>query len=287
MSFYLVDDIRQGTATWLQWRKGVIGASEAAIIMGENRLKGRQQLIDEKRGLVKPFSGNAATREGQFLEDQARSALAKKYKERLNATIVQDVYEPFLAASLDAINTSKNQIYEIKCGVRTYERVENSKKVPSYYVAQVQHMLMVTQMESLIFAAYRPQQKLITLEVFRIDSYIRELRRKEKDFVKELESHGHKIQSEFRGYRVGKRSYNSNPTIRKVSKKSIEFEWKVEKGLLQFWDGSEFVVGEDPGLYELPGEIHYWNGEEWWIPEEVGMYDLNGEEHYWNGTYWE
>lgn len=88
----------------------------------------------------------------------------------LSPSIAQDVYEPFLAASLDAINTSNDQIYEIKCGVRTYEIVENSKKVPSYYVPQVQHMLMVTQMESLIFAAYRPQQKLITLEVFRNES---------------------------------------------------------------------------------------------------------------------
>jgi putative phage-type endonuclease len=287
MSFYLVDDIQQGTAEWLKWRRGVIGASEAAIIMGANRVKGRQQLIDEKRGLVEPFFGNAATREGQILEDHARSALAKKYKVKLSPTIVQDIYEPFLAASLDAINTPKDQIYEIKCGVRTYEMLENSKKVPSYYVAQVQHMLMVTQMESLIFAAYRPQQKLITLEVFRNDAYISELRRKEKDFIKELESHGHKIQTEFRGYRVGKRSNKRKSTVGKASKKSMKFEWKVENGLLQFWDGSEFVVGEDPGLYELPGEIHYWDGQEWWIPEEVGMYDLNGEEHSWNGTFWE
>lgn len=118
-------------------------------------------------------------------------------------------------------------------------------------------------------------------------AYILELRRKEKDFIKELESHGHKIQSEFRGYRVGARSNKNKPTTEIVSKKSLKFEWKVKKGLLQFWDGSEFVVGEDPGLYVLPGEIHYWNGEEWWIPEEVGMYDLNGEEHFWNGTCWE
>ena len=81
MSFYLVDDIEQGTAKWLQWRRGVIGASEAAIIMGENRWKGRQQLIDEKRGLVEPFSGNDVTREGNLNEPHARAALERKYKE--------------------------------------------------------------------------------------------------------------------------------------------------------------------------------------------------------------
>jgi len=287
MSFYLVDDIEQGTAKWLQWRRGVIGASEAAIIMGENRFKGRQQLIDEKRGLVEPFKGNDVTREGNLNEPHARAALEKKYKETLAPTIVQDAHEPFLAASLDAINKSKDQIYEIKCGARTYETVEISKKVPSYYVAQVQHMLMVTQMDSLIFAAYRPQRQLITFEVFRNESYIRELRRKEKDFIKELEGYGHKIQNEFRGYQVGKINSAVESRKKSASKMEAKSAWKTENGLLRFWDGSYYLEGEEPGLYEILGENHYWDGEEWSIPEDVGFYNLNGEEHFWNGQSWQ
>ena len=287
MGFYAIEALEQGSAEWLNWRRGVIGASEAAIIMGENRWKGRQQLIDEKRGLIEPFSGNAATREGHVLEEHARRALEKKSREKLTATIVQDVYEPFLAASLDAINSSKDQIYEIKCGARSYEMVENFRKVPSYYVAQVQHMLMVTQMDSLIFAAYRPEQPLITFEVFRNESYIRELRRKEKDFIKELEAHGHKIQYEFRGYEVGKNTRKTEPLKTKIVKKRINPGWKVEDGLLLFWDGTEYLVGAEPGLYELMGNNHYWNGEEWWIPEEVGTYEMNGEQRYWDGECWE
>jgi len=142
-------------------------------------------------------------------------------------------------------------------------------------------------MESLIFAAYRPHEPLITFEVFRNDSYIRELRRKEKDFIKELEGHGHKIQYEFCGYQVGKASGNSETPKRRVSKKTDKPAWKIEDGLLRFWDGSDYLEGEDPGLYELLGDNHYWNGEEWCIPEEVGTYDLNGDEGYWNGKNWE
>jgi putative phage-type endonuclease len=287
MSFYLIDDIEQGTEKWLEWRRGVIGASEAAIIMGDNRRKGRQQLLDEKRGLIEPFGGNDVTREGNLNEPHARAALAKKYKQKLTPTIVQDFHEPFLAASLDGINSSRDQIYEIKCGARTYETVQISRKVPSYYVAQVQHMLMVTQMESLIFAAYRPQEPLITFEVSRNDSYIRELRRKEKDFIKELEGHGHKIQYEFRGYQVGKASGDSKTRKKNVAKNAIKPEWIIEDGLLQFWDGAHYLVGKKPGLYELFGVNHYWNGEEWCIPEKNGSYNLNGLESYWNGTSWD
>jgi putative phage-type endonuclease len=287
MAFFLVDDIEQGTAKWLQWRRGVIGASEAAIIMGENRWKGRQQLIDEKRGLIEPFSGNAATREGHLLEGHARIALERKYKEKLSPTIVQDIQEPFLAASLDAINTSNNQVYEIKCGARTYETVENSRKVPSYYVAQIQHMLMVTQMDSLIFAAYRPKEPLITFEVFRNESYIRELRRKEKDFIKELEGHGHKIQNEFRGYQVSKASSKAESSKRGTSRKTTKPAWKMEDGLLRFWDGADYLEGEEPGLYDLLGENHYWDGVEWCLPDQIGSYNLNGEEYFWSGESWE
>ena len=283
----MVDDIEQGTEEWLEWRRGVIGASEAAIIMGDNRRKGRQQLLDEKRGLVEPFRGNDVTREGNLNEPHARAALAKKYKQKLTPTIVQDFHEPFLAASLDAINRSKDRIYEIKCGARTYETVEISRKVPSYYVAQVQHMLMVTQMESLIFAAYRPQRQLITFEVFRNDTYIRELRRKEKDFIKELQRHGHKIKSEFRGIEVGKTSAKTDTPARKVSKKVIKPEWRIEDGLLQFWDGTQYLVGKKRGFYELFGVNHYWAGKEWWIPEKIGPYNLKGKDYYWNGTSWD
>ena len=287
MSFYLIDDIEQGTTKWLKWRNGVIGASEAAIIMGENRWASRNRLIDEKRGLIKPFSGNAATREGHILEEYARLALQKKYKEKLNAVIVQDMYEPFLAASLDAMNLNRDKIYEIKCGVRTYEKVEKTGEVPSYYVAQVQHMLMVTQMESMIFAAYRPHEPLITVEVFRNEGYIRDLRRKEKEFIKELEKYGHKIQNEFRGYQVGKSATTFVAVPKNAKKKIIKPAWKYESGLLRFWDGTNYLEGEDPGLYELFGVNHYWDGEEWRIPEEVGFYDLDGEARYWNGESWD
>jgi len=286
MSFYLIDDMEQGTAKWLQWRRGVIGASEAAIIMGENRWKGRQRLIDEKRGLIKPFAGNDATREGHLLEEYARNALQKKFKEKLRPTIVQDSSEPFIAASLDAMNKSNKQIYEIKCGFRTYEEVSKSRKVPRHYVGQVQHLLMVTQMESLQFAVYRPAERLITIEAYRNEEYIRELRRKEKDFILELESYGHKIQTRFRGKHI---SHSKTPKQSLKPKKrnhARKPSWVVEKGLLKYWDGAYFLEGEDPGLYELDGISHYWNGEEWTLPKSTGFYILNGDEYYWNGSTW-
>ena len=199
MSFYLIDDLEQGSSEWRAWRKGVIGASDAPKIMGENPWGSRSSLLDEKLGLVREFQGNAKTREGNSLEGVARKTLATKFKMKLSPTIVQDAKEPFFAASLDAISSNHKNLFEIKAGVKAYEHTKLTQSVPDYYIGQLQHMLMVTEMDSLIYAVYRPDKPLLTLEVYRNESYIKRLRKKEKEFVKELENHGHELQNQFVG----------------------------------------------------------------------------------------
>ena len=146
---------------------------------------------------------------------------------------------------------------------------------------------MVSQLESLKFAAFRPTEPLITFDVFRDETYIRDLRRKEIDFMSELKSHGHEIQSAFIGkpiFGTGDKEVNPKPRKSDINNKPA---WVVEEGLMKYWDGSCFIEGEDPGLYVLNGADQYWNGEEWSLPASTGFYDLNGEECYWNGTSWE
>ena len=65
MSFYFIDDLEQGSTEWHAWRRGVIGASDAATIMGENPWASARRLMEEKLGLHRAFGGNAATREGK------------------------------------------------------------------------------------------------------------------------------------------------------------------------------------------------------------------------------
>ncbi len=199
MSFYLIEDLEQGTSEWRAWRKGVIGASDAPKIMGENPWGSRESLMNEKLGLVPEFKGNSKTREGNSLEGDARDSLAKKFKIKIQPTIVQDSSEPFLAASLDGICNKLENIFEIKAGVKAYEHTQINRSVPSYYMGQLQHMLMVTQMDSLTYAVYRPGVPLLTLQVNRNESYIKRLRKKEKEFVEELAENGHDVQFRFVG----------------------------------------------------------------------------------------
>ena len=199
MSFYLIDDLEQGSSEWHAWRKGVIGASDAPKIMGENPWGSRSSLMDEKLGLVREFQGNARTREGNNFEGDARKSLSSKFKLKLKPTIVQDSQEPFLAASLDAICSDYENLFEIKAGVKAYEHTKLNRSVPDYYVGQLQHMLMVTELDSLTYAVYRPEKPLLTLTIYRNESYIKRLRKKEKEFVQELVDRGHNVQYQFVG----------------------------------------------------------------------------------------
>ena len=199
MSFYLIEDLEQGSSEWHAWRKGVIGASDAPKIMGENPWGSRSSLMDEKLGLVREFQGNSKTREGNILEGDARKSLASKFKLKLKPTIVQDSQEPFLAASLDGICSDYENLFEIKAGLKAYEHTKLNKTVPDYYVGQLQHMLMVTELESLTYAVYRPDKPLLTIEIYRNESYIKRLRKKEKEFVQELVDRGHDFQYQFVG----------------------------------------------------------------------------------------
>lgn len=202
--YYELPNLEQGSDEWRKWRKGVIGASDAPSIMNENRFQSAQYLRDEKLGLKAEFTGNAATREGHLLEEDARKLLVKQFKIDLGPTVIQDGEVPYFAASLDAIDKTHSQVFEIKCGAKAYEMVASKRDVPTYYYGQLQHILMVTQLDKIIYATYRPYKQLLTLEIGRNDNYISRMRDIEEEFAESLRSKGHKLQAKFLGKKISR-----------------------------------------------------------------------------------
>lgn len=202
MVFFLIDSLEQGSEEWKEWRRGVIGASEAPTIMGENPFETANKLKLEKLGRIPAFQGNAATREGQRLEPVARRILEKRFGS-LRPVVVQDGELPFLAASLDGMTHDHDRVVEIKCGAKAYAMLADRKRIPDYYRAQLQHILMITGLDEITYSAYRPRQPVRIMTVSRDDRYIRRMRRTEMNFMDDLISHGHPFQRVFRGRKVG------------------------------------------------------------------------------------
>lgn len=197
--YFELSHLVQGSGEWRTWRRGVIGASDAAVIMKENPWKSPTVLIEEKLGLRSEFEGNSVTREGNALEEVARKLVQKKFNMSLNPSVVQDGQIPYLAASIDAIDENHEFVFEIKCGKKAYEILMEQKKVPQYYVGQLQHIMMVTQLDKITYIGYRPNAKLITLEVERDDGYISMLRKAETQFAESLIRRGHQLQTRYLG----------------------------------------------------------------------------------------
>ena len=201
-NFLVLDSIQQGTDEWRAWRRKVIGSSDAATIMGENPWSEIGYLAQEKMGLVKEFKGNAVTREGQAFEGLARAKASEYLGLKFDATIIQDSNYPYLAASLDGISEDYSSILEIKSGVKSHSYTAKTGQIPDYYYAQLQHMLMISDFESLYYVSFRPNEKLIVLEVGRDQEYIDILLNRELEFVKLLKKRGHIMQDKLLGKEI-------------------------------------------------------------------------------------
>ena len=204
MGFRLITHLEQGTDKWRKWRMSVIGASDAPKIMGDGfrSSENADHLLREKLGLKDEWAGNARSREGNQLEPHARKFLIKEHGHKLKPIIIQDSEEPFIVASLDAIDPTYQYIFEIKCGESTYRKSKQLGDVPSHYRGQLQHMLMVSQLDYLYYCAYRPGEIPVQFKIERDERYIKTLRKKELEFAYKLIEHGHKLESKFYGQEV-------------------------------------------------------------------------------------
>ena len=71
----------QKSQEWLDLRKCMLTASDAASAIGVNKYETPQQLLLKKCGKGPVFEGNEATRHGEKYEDEARILYEKRHNE--------------------------------------------------------------------------------------------------------------------------------------------------------------------------------------------------------------
>ena len=194
--FERVEDLEQGSNEWLRWRATVIGSSDASAILGENPWKSRETVLKEKIGEKKGFKGNARTQRGTELEPVARSIYCNIKGVEFFPTIVQNVSNPWQAASLDGLDSTNSFVVEIKCGEKSYIYTSQTGKVPQYYYAQLQHILAVTGIDSIDYFSYQPNQSPILITIPRDENYINSLLKSEIKFMQELATRGYFLQGQ-------------------------------------------------------------------------------------------
>jgi len=143
----------QKSEAWLALRGTMLTASDVATALGENPYEKPSSLIIKKCGYSSGFFGNDATRHGEKYESVARDLYCEKTGEVVHELgLVQHPEIEWLGGSPDGV-TESGKLIEIKCPMS--RKIEN--KVPKHYLAQLQILMEVLDLDECDFIQYRPE----------------------------------------------------------------------------------------------------------------------------------
>jgi len=137
---------------WIENRRGYLGGTDAAAILGKNPYKSPLQVWCEKTNkiAVKNLDDNLAVQIGIHLEDSIATLFENKTghkTRRVNQTMVHEDY-PFICANIDRKITNEPVLLEIKTGNIFQKKEYDKGTIPDQYYWQCLHYLNVTKYES-------------------------------------------------------------------------------------------------------------------------------------------
>ena len=147
-------ELEQGSQEWLSWRKTVITATDASIILGNNPWDTPYRCWQKKLGLIEEKKSNEAMERGKRLEPEARAQFIERHGVDMIPVVVESTEFEFLGASLDGISELGNTILEIKCGGAKLHDMAARGEIPVYYQDQMQHQLFVTRAQKCFYYSY-------------------------------------------------------------------------------------------------------------------------------------
>ena len=146
--------LEQGSPEWLAWRKTVITATDASIILGNNPWDTPYTCWQRKLGLIEEKVSNEAMERGKRLEPDARDQFNGIWFKNMQPMVVESSEYDFLGASLDGISDDGKNILEIKCGGSKLHSMASRGEIPAYYKDQMQHQLLVTGADKCFYYSY-------------------------------------------------------------------------------------------------------------------------------------
>lgn len=179
---YEIITLVERTDAWWAWRRGGVGSSDAAAILGEKPAKTIERLLIEKQHPPKESARAFARARGAALERAARANYTLAVAIEVLPTCVQSLVRPWQRASLDGLSADGERAVEIKCGLAAYQRAAARRHPPRHHYAQLQHILSVTGLPVVDYWCYVPSRPALRLEVRRDAAYIDRLLAAEEAF---------------------------------------------------------------------------------------------------------
>lgn len=130
-------NFEQGSEEWLNWRRSLLTATDAAILLGKSPYVTPYQGWQRKLGLIPEQKSTPAMERGHRDEPVARELFIKEYGINMIPCCVESETHPFIGASLDGISSCGEYILEVK----SQRPVD---KIPEMHMLQIQHQLLNT-----------------------------------------------------------------------------------------------------------------------------------------------
>lgn len=175
---------------WKALRKGFIGGSDAASVLGMNTYRSKYTLWAEKTGRIPEFEGNLATDVGAYFED----FIAKRFEQETGKkvrketqSIFNDKY-PWAIANVDRVIVGEDAILECKfTDSLNLKRYKNGEFPDRFYV-QCVHYLAVTGKKKAYLAVLIGNKEFKVFEIYRDEAEIDALMAEEKIFMELIKS---------------------------------------------------------------------------------------------------
>lgn len=183
-----ISTVGMNKADWLLARRGGIGGSDAAAVMGLNPYKSPIELYFEKTAETEPDT--SAPSESAYWGTVLEAPIAARYAElhpevrvrRNNHILVHPEYN-FIFANLDREIRGDDEVYGLEIKTASYHnRGDWDEGVPIPYAVQCQHYMAVTGYTKFVVAALIGGQTYVEREIARDDEIITNLIEKEKAF---------------------------------------------------------------------------------------------------------
>lgn len=172
---------------WLAQRRGGIGSSDAAALLGISRWSTPYSVYLDKTGQLPDLPPNPAMEWGNRLEEAIATAYAERTGERLEDTthrVFQHPTHPWMLATPDRL-TEGGRVVEVKTA-SAWSADEwgepGTDEVPDVYLVQVNHQLAVLGLEQADVAVLIGGQDFRVYHVARNDRLIRHLIAVEESF---------------------------------------------------------------------------------------------------------
>lgn len=130
-------DLEQGSPEWLQWRRGLLTATDAAILLGQSPYVTPYHGWQRKLGLIPEQKSTPAMQRGQRDEPVARELFIQEYGINMTPFCVESEKHSFIGSSLDGLSDCGEYILEVK----SQRPVES---IPDLHMMQMQHQMLST-----------------------------------------------------------------------------------------------------------------------------------------------